>query len=392
MKKNIIFYIVFALLFTITLVQANAQSDRNEIHVGNSTLWVELFNDKVYVTNPTDGKIAVIDELSNKLIGEIDAGKGVILFEPVKDKNKIYATYDSNNKVSVFDLTSFSKIKDIDLGHSVTTQSNNLLSYEKMPDPYVKFPTNGIGLAYDPNNEMLYVVQSGVNRVDVIDTRQDVPVKTIPVGTTPVLIKIDQETNKGYVTNWESNDISVIDLNSNNVTASLKIGSVPNQMAIDPINEKLYVTNHASPNVSVIDLKNQTIVKEIQLLGPTHSIVFDPKKDLMYVTYVPTSPTTGPNSFINRIELIDTTNDTLVGGYDISANPFSTAIDADKQRLFGTIYSNGTLVNLDISKDPRYSAPVPEFDTIVTLVLLISIISMIAIVKFRSTIIFNFKK
>jgi predicted secreted protein with PEFG-CTERM motif len=387
MKKKIVLSMTFVLLFAITITQANGQEDyRKVINVGNSALWVEISDDKVYVTNPTDGTIVILDENSNKVIGTIEAGKGVILLEVVKDKNKIYATLDSQNIVSVFDLTTLSKIKDINLGESVTNQSNNAILYNKPYGPYISFQTNGLGLAYNLNNEMLYVIQSGVNHVDVIDTKQDTVVGTITVGITPILIKIDQETNTGYVTNWESNDITVIDLNSNKVTGSIKVGSVPDQMAIDPADKKLYVTNHASPNISVIDLNNNSIEKTIQLKGPTHSIAFNSKNGLMHVTYVPNSPVTGSGSFINRVELIDTKTDTLVGGYDIAANPFSTAIDSDKQKLFATIFSNGTVVAVDLSTDPRYAAAVPEFGPLSVIVLILGISSIVAIsmkTKFR---------
>ncbi len=42
----------------------------------------------------------------------------------------------------------------------------------------------------------------------------------------------------------------------------------------------------------------------------------------MHVTYLPESGVTG-SGFTNRVELIDTKTDKLLGGYDIEANPFS---------------------------------------------------------------------
>jgi YVTN family beta-propeller protein len=152
-------------------------------------------------------------------------------------------------------------------------------------------------------------------------------------------------------------------------------------MAIDPINKKLYVTNHASPNVSVIDLQSNSIEKTVQLKGPTHAIAFNSKNSLMHVTYVPKSGVTGPGSFINRVELIDTKTGTLVGGYDIAANPFSVSIDSDKQKLFATIPSNGTVIAVDLSADPRYAtATVPEFGPVAPIVLTIAVLSMVVFV------------
>ncbi len=312
----------------------------------------------------------------------------MILFEVVKDKNKLYATFDSQNNVSVFDLTTLAKIKDISLGTPQTTQSNNALLYNNPYGPYLAIQTSGGGLAYDSINEMLYVIHAGVNSLSVIDTKQDTMVGTIPVGITPILIKIYDATNTGYVSNWESSDITVIDLNTNKVTGNVKVGSVPDQMAIDPVNKRLYVTNHASPNVAVIDMTNNTLLTQIKLSGPTHAIAFNSKNNVMHVTYTPSSPVT-ISSFLNRVELVDTKTNALVGGYDIAANPFSVSIDSDKQKLYATIFSNGTVVSVDLSTDPRYATAlgqsanqaVPEFGSIAALVLVIAVISIIAMSK-----------
>lgn len=362
MKKNftpsLIIVLLFAIsLFTISLAQVNAQEDyRKTINVGSSALWVQIVDDKVYVTNPKDGTIAIIDENTNKVINTIDAGKDVTLIEVVKDKNKIYTTSGSTNKVSVFDLETHEKLNEIDLGEAeITLYSNS----DKFYGQYNVFQTNGVGLAYNPNNEMLYAVHHDVNHVNVIDTEKDVVVGTISVGIKPLLIEIDEETNTGFVTNWESNDVTVIDLNSNKVTGKLNTGFVPDQMAIDPQNRKLYVTHHASQHVAVIDLKNKSIETKIQLKGPTHAIAFNSKNDIMHVTYLPESGITGAG-FTDRVELIDTKTNTVVGGYDIADNPFSTAIDSDRQRLYATILSTGDVIALDLSADPRYMEALGE--------------------------------
>jgi hypothetical protein len=78
MNKNFVLAMALVLLFAITLTQANAQEDyRKVIKVGASALWVQTIDDKIYVSNPVDGTIVVLDENSSKAIGTIDAGKGV---------------------------------------------------------------------------------------------------------------------------------------------------------------------------------------------------------------------------------------------------------------------------------------------------------------------------
>jgi len=347
--------------FSTSSIFAQEDDSWINIPIGKTALWVEIDGDKAYVTNPEDGKISVIDINSKKVVDSIDTPKGVLIVEAVPEKNKLYATVEDQNKVYVYDLTTHEKLKEIDIGESeITLFSKSDKPYGQRE--YVTFATSGIGLAYNPNNEMLYVVHSEVSHINVIDTNKDEVVGTIPVGKTPLLIKIDVEANVGYITNWESNDISVIDLATNTVTKNLQTGFVPDQMSIDHDNMKLYVTHHASPHVSVINLQDSTIEDKIQLKGPTHAIALDKTARVLHVTYTPTSGVTG-QSYLDRVEFIDTKTNRLIGGIDIPSNPFVMRI-TDNQQLFGSVISTGTVYAIDLTQRPAYQQNAEQAGTL----------------------------
>ena len=67
-------------LFSIPLSNISAQEDPSwiSIPIGKSALYVEIAGDTVYVTNPADGKIAIIDANSKELVGNIDTPVGVL--------------------------------------------------------------------------------------------------------------------------------------------------------------------------------------------------------------------------------------------------------------------------------------------------------------------------
>ena len=56
------------IVFPMSNVFAQEDESWINIPIGNSALWIEIDNGKAYVTNPTDGKIAVIDINSKKII------------------------------------------------------------------------------------------------------------------------------------------------------------------------------------------------------------------------------------------------------------------------------------------------------------------------------------
>ncbi|WP_144502512.1 YncE family protein [Bacillus thuringiensis] len=50
---------------------------------------------------------------------------------------------------------------------------------------------------------------------------------TIPVGSYPIEVAVNPNTNLIYATNTGSNTVSVIDLNTNSVIATIPVGSYP---------------------------------------------------------------------------------------------------------------------------------------------------------------------
>jgi len=360
MKSLLIMAVLMTVvLFSLTQVYAQDQGLTN-IPVGKTTLDVQIAAGKVYVTNPEEGVISVINATSKQVIDAIPSQKGVLFAQVVESKNKIYATVEGQNKVYAYDLTTHEQLSEIDIGEK------EIVLFSKADKPYgareyTYFATSGVGLAYDHSNEMLYVVHSEVNHVNVIDTNSDKVVGTINVGLTPVQIAIDELTNTAYVTNWESNDVSVIDLSTNEVTGRIQTGFVPTQMLIDSDEHKLYVTHHASPHVSVINLMTKSIEKQIQLQAPTNALALDKKAGLLHVTYLPTSPFTG-QAILNKVEFIDTKTNTLVAGYDIPANPFVMQIDENEQ-LFGSVIKDGTVFSVDLPVRAKYQEVVAAKET-----------------------------
>ena len=319
------------------------------IDVGSTALWIEIVGDRLYVTNPEDGVIVVIDADSHEIVRTIEAGLGVSVIEVVEDKGKIYATLVQNPRVHVFDMDSGEKIEDIDIGQAEATL------YSKADKPYgqreyITFDTDAVGLAYNPDTGMLYAAHSTVDRIAIIDTLSDTKLGDIRVGSAPLLIEIDRERNIGYVSNWKTNDVSVLDLESNTELKRLATGFIPDQLAVDPSNNRLFVSHHGSPKVTVIDLRSQEIEAEILLKAPTHSLAVDPNRDILHVSYLPESGITGPGS-IGIVEFIDTRTNELVQSMDLEGNPFFVAIDPHRDKLFASTIANGELVVVNLQNE-----------------------------------------
>ncbi len=377
MKSKIYLPIILGVLVLIPSIHAFAQTQTTTtLSVGSSALGIEVNGNNVYVTNPYDGTISIIDKNTKQIVNTINASKGILYTQVVSDKNKMYVSAWGQSTLYVYNLQTDKQIQQISLG---TLAIPGPMDANKKTN-YTSFDTSGVGMAYDNKTQMLYVAVPDLQQIQIVDTNTDQVVGKISVGITPVIIKIDETTNTAYVTNQESNNVSVIDLDTNHVVGSILTGYVPAEMEIDQDQHKLYVTHHVSPYVSVIDLSSKSLKENIQLKGPTHALALDKKTGLLLVTYVPTSPFTG-SSFINRVEFINTKTDKVVNGFDIPANPFTIRI-TDDERLFASILSDGNVVIVDLPSDQRYqqivSQTVPEFGSIAPIIFAIATIITVA--------------
>ena len=81
----------------------------------------------------------------------------------------------------------------------------------------------------------------------------DVVVETIPVGQDPFALAFNPENENMYVADFNSGNVSVIDTSSNTVEETIPVGQGPVAIAFNPENENMYVANEKSGSVSVIE-------------------------------------------------------------------------------------------------------------------------------------------
>ena len=101
------------------------------IDIGSSALHVKIVDDDVYVSNPSDGQIVVIDATNNQIKDTFDVGIPVMAFWSLyQEQNRLYATADGEAKVFVYDLTSGSLITEINF------PTEEITMFSKSDKPY----------------------------------------------------------------------------------------------------------------------------------------------------------------------------------------------------------------------------------------------------------------
>lgn len=337
------FFFTFLLLSSVMLLpiyDAYGQLEGvTQITVGGSPAEMTMVNGDLYVSDPEQGIIVIIDGNTNKVKNTIPAQKGIDNLIYIDGTNKIYATVFETPVVLVIDIDAKKVTKTINFPESVMTM------WSKSDKPYgqreyTSFQTGGVGMDYDSNNKMLYVANFDGHSIEVIDTTTNQYSKTIHEILSPVHIIVDSDTNTMLVLQYHENQVSFVDLTNDKVIKELDTGSAPANVALDTHHRKAYVTHHASPHIAVIDMDKQSLVKKINVPSPAHAIGIDDNDEIIYATYMPASPTTQAAN-INQVAIIDGLSNKLLDTLDIEANPYNILIDTENQKGYATIIKSG---------------------------------------------------
>lgn len=200
--------------------------------------------------------------------------------------------------------------------------------------PRLSYPPNGTldlggepwGIAYDPSSDNMFVVNLGLEEVDIISASSYATVKTVPVGEAPFGAAFDSDISQVWITNADSNNVSVISDDTDRVSHTTGVGTEPLGIAFEPGTGYMYVANFGSNNVSVIYDGSGRVVASVPTGFEPEGVVYDPVADEMLVT----------NYGSNNLTVISAETNIVVGSISVGAEPTAIAYDPANEELFVT--------------------------------------------------------
>ena len=160
--------------------------------------------------------------------------------------------------------------------NSEITVSNSIYGATLISTIQVKFYPYGV--AYNPVNGYMYVVDGGNNIVSVISGTT--VVANVAVGSDPYFIAYDSGNGDMYVTNLLGSSVTVI--SGTNVIATVTVGADPYEVAYDSGNGDIYVADWASNIASVIS--GTTVVANVAVGSSPYDVAYNPSNGYVYVT------------------------------------------------------------------------------------------------------------
>ncbi len=179
---------------------------------------------------------------------------------------------------------------------------------------WIHVGSNPRELGVDPGNGYIYVANNGSRNVSLVSPVTNTILLTLAVGANPDAVAVDTANHNVFVADAGSGNVSVVSGTGHTLIGTIQVGSVPGQygsMAFDAQNGKVYVANYGSNNVSVLNGTNGTVNATIPVgLGP-NALAVDPIDKEVFVA----------NSIAGTVSVISTATESVVATLPVGSGP-----------------------------------------------------------------------
>ncbi|MDA9689202.1 hypothetical protein N9V13_02125 [Betaproteobacteria bacterium] len=202
-----------------------------------------------------EAKIAIVDILTGKKVGEIDGGMETEGIEFSYDGTKIIVTNEADENLSVHDILTGTLVKKID-----TKELGN------RPRGIKRSESGKFYLATLEYGDKLLKLDENFDIIEASDT-----------GRVPYGISFSQDKNLAYIALSRGQAIEIFDTNSMKSTGKIPAGNRCWHFSFTPDNKKLIVACGRSNDVLIIDVASRSIEKRFESLKMPWGVVTYPK-------------------------------------------------------------------------------------------------------------------
>jgi YVTN family beta-propeller protein len=197
-------------------------------------------------------------------------------------------------------------------------------------------------LIVDPASHLLFSSHLGAGVINVIDTRTDKLIKTIPDTPGVEGVMPAPDIGKLYASDWFENKIAVVDLHTLRVIKKIPTAAKPDGIAYAGPFHKIYVSDERGRVEAVIDARHDVQIKMIHFPSETGMAQYDPVARKVYVNLQDT----------NRFAVIDPATDTVAAEYLVGRcrGNHGMALDPEHHRAFLSCEENHLMTVLDLDR------------------------------------------
>lgn len=288
-----------------------------------------------YVVNFNDASLAVVDTVTNRLVGSIPAGDYPSAIALSTDARWAYVANQFANQLSVIDLDTGRRSAVVPVGtRPVAVQvspDNQWIAVVNQLGSSVTLiergslralATVGVGpmptsVSFDPRSERAFVAEQLDDRVRIIAVPDGTTLGFVPAGSRPQDVVVSPDGLRLYVASGGEDSLRVVDLDRGQLLAPVPVGRSPQAVAVTPDGTVAYVVCRGSNEVAAVDTAALTLRARIPVGSEPTAAAIRPDGTFVYVT----------NSFTNSISVIDVPRDLLASAiFGVGVTPVDIAI------------------------------------------------------------------
>lgn len=271
----------------------------------------------VYVANEGSGTVSIIDTASNAVVATIPVGPNPRHAAVTPDGTRLYVVCANDPGVVVID-TATRRVRTTTIG-----------GFDD-------------GLAISPDGRWAYVLEfgwmgPGSGRMAVLDTSNDLLVKTIALDEAAESVTVAPDGRHVYVTHFFPNLVSVIDTATNSVVRTIKTKTGPSGAAISPDGRFLYVGGIEA--VSVVETATNALAGTIDDDRMLNQVAISADGSRLYAI--------GDDS--TKLAVIDPASRRVIDSVQLGKGPTAMAVTPDGRRVYVADFVAGSVSILDTS-------------------------------------------
>ncbi len=213
-------------------------------------------------------------------------------------------------------------------------------------------PFGGIGAvaAVTPDGRRMYVTDYLSANVVVFDTKRNVPVAQVPVGsgTGNIGVAVTPDGSAVYVTSQFDGIVSVIATATNTVVKTIPTGAEPDWVTVSPDGSRAYVSNGAGGTVSVIATASNSVIATIGGIAcPYGSRLIHFESELLVSSQCD-----------NTLKVVDTATNMIVKSIPTGPTPRGIAVTPDDTRAYVADFGGNTVDVIDLASLTNLGTPI----------------------------------
>jgi YVTN family beta-propeller protein len=269
-----------------------------------------------YVTNEGSDSVSVIDRALDQVVSVLAVGKAPRGITVTRDASQAFVVDAGASTLSIIDINT----------DRVMHRTN------------LEAGANASEVAITPDGRKLYVTNTMLNNVSVIDARSFQTLRTIPVGFSPRALAPVPIGGGMLVANGGSNSVSLIDTSRDAVVTTIPVDFQPSNMAVDPSGSQAFVPHLASPRLAVVSLSSQRTVRTLTV-GMVAAALSESDGAVRRLFLA--RPAAG------RVVLYDVTQGSEIESIPVGQDPRYLALDTEREKLYVVNRGSDTVTVID---------------------------------------------